>query len=74
MRLNDAGQSNGVFELWVNQNLEARRTDLNWLGGYSAYGINAIFVENYWDTGTPVLQSRFLDNIVVSTARIGCGT
>ena len=72
MRLNDAGQSNGVFELWINQNLEARQTTLNWLGSYAGYGINAIFFENYWDGGSPVSQSRYFDNIVVSTERIGC--
>jgi hypothetical protein len=73
MRLNDAGQSNGVFELWVDQRLDARKADLNWLGSYSAYGINAVFLENYWDASSPTIQSRFFDNIVVSTQRIGCG-
>ena len=73
MRLNDAGSSNGVFELWVDGKQEARRADLNWLGAYSAYGINAVFFENYWNGGSPVTQSRFLDNLVVATDRIGCG-
>jgi hypothetical protein len=73
MRLNDAGRANGVFELWVDDRLEARRADLDWVGAYSAHGINAIFFENYWDAGSPVAQSRFFDNVVVSTQRIGCG-
>jgi hypothetical protein len=30
-------------------------------------------VENYWNAGAPRPQDRFLDNVVVSTARIGCG-
>jgi uncharacterized protein YjdB len=72
MRLNDAGQTNGVFELWIDGTLDARRTSLNWLGAYDDYGINAIFFENYWNDGSPQQQSRFFDNIVVSTQRVGC--
>ncbi|MEX2375115.1 MAG: putative Ig domain-containing protein [Dehalococcoidia bacterium] len=72
MRLNDAGLSNGEFEFWVDGNTEARRTGLNWLGAYDAHGINAIFFENFWNEGSPATQSRYFDNIVVSTERIGC--
>ena len=72
MRLNDAGQANGIFEFWVNDALEARQTSLNWLGSYSAYGINAIFIENYNNEGAPQAQERYFDNFVVSTQRIGC--
>src|SRR5256885_9906700 len=71
-RLNDAGQANGVFEFWVNGNLDARVTGLNWVGSYSAYGINAVFFENYWNTSSPVAQDRYFDNIVVGTQPIGC--
>src|SRR5690606_34738800 len=73
MRLNDAGQSNGILELWVDGNLDARTTNLNWVGSYSAYGINALFLENFWNAGSPKEQSRYFDNLVVSTQRIGCG-
>ena len=72
--LNDAGQANGVFEYWINGALEARETGLNWLGAFSTYGINAVFFENYWNGGSPAAQERYLDNIVVSTRRIGCLT
>ena len=72
MRLNDAGQSNGTFELWIDGSLDAQRTGLNWVGSYSAYGINALFLENYWNAGSPVAQDRFMDRLVVSTQRIGC--
>jgi hypothetical protein len=71
-RLNDAGQLNGVFQLWINGVLEAERTGLNWLGAYSAYGINAVFFENYWNAGAPQAEERYFDNIVVSTQRVGC--
>jgi hypothetical protein len=71
-RLNDAGQSNGVNTLWIDGVLEAQRTDLNWLGSFREYGLNAVYLENYWNAGSPVAQERYLDNFVVSTQRIGC--
>ena len=71
-RLNDTGLSNGVFEFWINDNLEAQETGLNWLGGFGEYGINTVFFENYWNTGSPVAQERYFDNLVVSVQRIGC--
>lgn len=74
MRLNDPGQSNGIFQLWIDGDLEADRTDLNWLGSYNAYGINALFLENYWNDGAPQQQTRYFDNLVVSTRPIGCGS
>jgi len=72
VRLNDAGLANGVFEYWINGSLEARESALNWLGAFGTYGINAVFIENYWNSGSPAAQERYLDNIVVSTQRIGC--
>src|SRR5690606_16146937 len=40
---------------------------------YSAYGINALLLENYWNNGSPRQQERYFDNLVVSTQRVGCG-
>lgn len=73
VRLNDAGQSNGVFEYWIDGRSEARASSLNWVGSYAEYGINAVFLENHWNDGAPRAQERYLDNFVVSTERIGCG-
>lgn len=72
VKLNDAGSSNGVHEYWIGDTLEARREGLNFLGGYSTYGINGVFFENHWNAGSPKVQERYFDNIVVSTKRIGC--
>jgi YD repeat-containing protein len=72
MQLNDAGQSNGVLEFWVNGTLQARQANVNWLGAFTAYGINALFFENYWNGGPPQAQERYWDNLVVSTQPIGC--
>jgi hypothetical protein len=73
VRLNDPGQSDGVFELWIDDYLEARHANLNWIGDFTGYGINTVFLENYWNAGSPVEQYRYMDNFVVSTQRIGCG-
>jgi hypothetical protein len=73
-RLNDPLQSNGVFEMWIDEQLDAQRTGLNWLGAFDLYGINALFLENYWNEGSPQAQERYFDNFVVSTQRIGCGS
>jgi hypothetical protein len=72
VRLNDPGSSNGSFTLWIDDRLDASRDGLNWVGRYDAYGINAVFFENYWNDGAPRPQERTIDNLVVSTARIGC--
>ena len=72
VRLNDVGQSNGVEEFWIDGHLEAKRTNLNFIGNYDGYGINAIFFENYINNGAPQAQSRYWDNFVVSTQRVGC--
>lgn len=71
-RLNQSGASDGLFEVWVNGTLEAKNEGMNWVGAYSPYGFNAVFVENYWNAGSPAVQERYLDNFVVSTQRIGC--
>lgn len=71
-RLNDPDRSNGVFELWINERLEARQSGLGWMGSFTEYGINAIYLENYWNEGAPQPQERDFDNFVVSTTPIGC--
>jgi hypothetical protein len=70
-RLNDPGRQNGVFRLWINDRLEAELTGLDWHGDYIGHGINAVFLEAYWNDRSPVDQTRWFDNFVVSTERIG---
>jgi hypothetical protein len=73
VKLNSPGSSDGVFEFWVDGNLEARNGNLNWVGTWTAYGINMVMVENYWNGGPTTGQTRYVDELVVSTGRIGCG-
>ena len=72
VKLNDPGQSNGIQEFWVNGKLEARSSNLNFVGSYTDYGLNAVLLENYWNAGSPQVQERYFDNFVVSTQPIGC--
>ena len=71
-RLNTAGQSDALFRVWVNDTLEAERSGFNWVGGYRDYGLNAILIENVLSRPAPRDQERRYDNLIVSTARIGC--
>jgi cysteine-rich repeat protein len=72
VKLNSGDQANGIQEFWIDGQLEARDEHLNFVRGYTDYGINAIFFENYWNSGSPQDQKRYFDNIVVSTQPIGC--
>lgn len=71
VKLNSPGQADGVFELWIDGKLEASRTDLNWHGSWQEFGINAVFLENYWNEGSGRRQSRWFDDLVISTAPVG---
>ncbi|MGZ8382510.1 MAG: hypothetical protein ACXW39_00495 [Nitrospira sp.] len=73
MKLNSREAADGLFEYWIDDQPEAQRTGLNWIGDYNDYGINAVYLEQYW-TSVPFaqIQQRYLDNFVVSTGRIGC--
>lgn len=72
--LNSPGQNDGVFELWIDGQLAASRDDLNWVGAYDDYGINAIMLESYWNGGAPQATERYLDSFVIATGPIGCAT
>lgn len=74
VKLNTPGSSDGSFQFWVNDNLEADRHDLNWRSSYQGYGLNAIFLENYGIGNVTQQQARYFDNFVVSTGRIGCNS
>jgi hypothetical protein len=71
VELNTPGASDGVFELWVDGVSEAARNDLDWHGTWNEYGINAVFLENYWNTGSIKRQVRWFDDFIISTAPIG---
>ena len=75
VKLNTPGQSDGVFEFWIDNQLQAGTYNLNWHGNWNAdsanYKINAVFFENYW-SGSPKLLERYFDNILISSKPIKC--
>lgn len=71
VKLNTPGQSDGEFDLWIDGSLEASRLGLNWHGKWTEYGINAVYLENYWNAGAVKTESRWFDDFVVSTKPIG---
>jgi len=70
-KLNTPGKKDGLNQLWIDGRLEAERKNLDWRGSYDRHGINAVFLETYWNKGSPVTQSRWIDNFVISTKPIG---
>ncbi len=71
VKLNSPGQSDGVFTLWIDGQLELTHDKLNWVYSYDDFGINAVFLENFWNSGSPVEQERYFDDFVISTSPIG---
>ncbi|MDQ3142543.1 MAG: T9SS type A sorting domain-containing protein, partial [Bacteroidota bacterium] len=76
VKLNNPGQKNGIFEFWINDTLQASATNLDWHSTWNSdpnnLHINAVFFENYWNSGSPVDQERYFDNLVISTKPIPC--
>ncbi len=70
-KLNTPGKKNGENQLWIDGKLESERTNLDWRGRFAEKGINAVFLEAYWNKGSPVDQSRWIDHFVISTEPIG---
>ena len=71
VRLNTPGKNDGLNRLWIDGRLEAERTNLNLRGTYTEHGINAVFLEAYWNDGAIKTENRWFDNFVISTQAIG---
>lgn len=73
VKLNTPGQKDGYAALWVDGRLDAERTSLDFCGAYAGRGasVNAIFLEAYWNDGSPVDQYRWYDDFVVSSEPVG---
>ena len=69
--LNTPGESDGSSRLWIDGTLAAERTNLNFRGSYDNHGINAVFLESYWNGGALKTQGRWMDNFVISQKPIG---
>jgi hypothetical protein len=73
VKLNTPGKKDGLAALWVDGFLDTIRTNLDFIGSYTGPGasVNAVFLEAYWNEGSPVKQFRWYDDFVVSTKPIG---
>jgi hypothetical protein len=72
VKLNTPNQSDGIFEFWIDGNLEVRSANLDWVKNWTDYGINSVFFSDYWNAGSPKEQERYFDALVISTERIRC--
>jgi len=70
-KLNTPGKSDGYNALWIDGIKQCERTNLDFRSSYTKKGINCIFLEAYWNGGSPVDQYRWYDDFVVSTKPIG---
>jgi hypothetical protein len=71
VKLNSPGKSDGSCNLWIDGRLEAKRVNLNFRGSYTRHGVNAVFLESYWNNGALKTEGRWYDNFVVSTKPVG---
>lgn len=72
VKLNAPGDSDGMFEFWVDGQLEAGRAGMDWRGSWEEFGLNLLSIENFWVGGAPADLDRWFDDIVISTSPIGC--
>ncbi len=70
VKLNTPGQSDGHYRMWIDDNLVIERLQVNLRGNYS-YHMNEVSLDCYWNGGAPQVQSRYFDDFVISTSKIG---
>ncbi|NCP30417.1 MAG: hypothetical protein COZ06_18300 [Armatimonadetes bacterium CG_4_10_14_3_um_filter_66_18] len=71
LKLNTPGQKDGYAALWVDGRLDTERNGMDFRGTYADHTLNAVFLEAYWNQGSPADQYRWYDDFVVSTKPIG---
>jgi hypothetical protein len=72
VKLNTPGQPDGVFEFWVDGVPQDAMKELDWRGSWTDYGLNLVSIENFWTGGAPGDLIRWIDDIAIATAPIGC--
>lgn len=73
LKLNDAGQSNGIFQLWINDVLKADYSNMNYRGSYTERGWNHLMMSMH---ATPYhSQDQWIarDNISISSGEGSSG-
>ena len=72
VRLNTPGSPDGLFEVSVDGRRQILRDDIDWRKTWADYGLNGVRLNGRLvsDPGVPV--RRWIDDLVVATAPIGC--
>ena len=65
--------NDGVIELLVDGSLDAMRDDLGFVQGWDDNRWNSLQITGSWDGGPPESLRRWIDDVVISRAPIGCG-
>jgi hypothetical protein len=70
VQLNTPGATDGLYRIWADDSLIVERTKVDLRGSENLH-INEVMLDCYWNGGSPKAQSRYYDNFVISTKRIG---
>jgi len=71
LKLNTAGQSNGIFEMWIDGVKKASYTDVNYRDSYATHGWNHVMLTAYQNGAAPTsAQSLYWDEVVLSPVAI----
>lgn len=74
MRLNRPGLPDGLYEVFLDGEQRVSASNLDLRGTFADYGLNGVMMHGYWEGGgSPIDQSRWVDDFVIATAPIGCG-
>jgi hypothetical protein len=70
LKLNTLGQQDGIVRIWANDTLRIERLNVD-IRGSQNLPINEVELDCYWNSGSPAIQSRYFDNYIISTEKIG---
>lgn len=70
VQLNTPGKADGLHRTWINDQLVIERLNVD-LRGNTSNKINEVMLDTYWNESSPGAISRYYDNFVISTQKIG---
>lgn len=67
LKLNNLGQNDGIFQLWINDELKGNYNNVNFRGNYSQYGWNHLMMSMHGNPSHPQSQWVSRDNILITS-------
>jgi hypothetical protein len=64
-------QSDGELKVWINDELKMNYKSIKIRDNNTPF--NAIRIDGWYAQGAPQNQNAYIDDIIISTERIGCG-